>query len=390
MIPRIIAISVALAAVAAVPVLWAADSSAGSKPPTPTTEATSPSANATPKLITFDFRGGTVAELLTGNSISSNATVNVLNPNGIDIIGAKVSNEPKVDPATVVPPFSMRNATPDDLVRAFNAAMAPYGLRLTTNGSDFLLTMTRLPEPSSSDSAAAKPPQFPKATVRPFANGDARVFTVDFPGGTVTNLLAAIAKTGASFNVVGEKADLMTEIPPFSVRNVTSEILAPALNQLFSPRGLFLGNTSNYGDQIYLLTKKRPDQPSRTSFFNSYQLTPYLEQQSIDDIVDAIQTAWALDPANKTASPQLKYHPATSLLFVYGSPEALGTAQQVISSLKRGPEAATDAAPSSAGERTRLQKVSEEVLRRRELRQQNSPAQKSAVPLNPPPDPEKK
>ena len=390
MIPRTIAVSVALAAVATVPALWAADSSAGSKPPTPAAEATSPSANAKPKLITFDFPGGTVAELLAGTGFSSNATVNVLNPNGIDIIGAKVSNEPNVDPATVVPPFSMRNATPDDLVRAFNAAMAPYGLRLTTNGSDFLLTMTRLPEPSSSDSAAAKPPQSAKATVRPFANGDARVFTVDFPGGTVTDLLAAIAKTGAAFNVVGEKADLMTEIPPFSVRNVTPEILAPALNQLFSPRGLFLGNTSNYGDQIYLLTKKRPDQPSRTSFFNSYQLTPYLEQQSIDDIVDAIQTAWALDPANKVASPQLKYHPATSILLVYGSPEAIGTAQQVISSLKRRPEAAADSAPSSAGERTRQQKVSDEVQRRRELRQQNSPAQKPVGSINPPPDPEKK
>jgi hypothetical protein len=169
MIPRTIAVSVALAAVATAPALWAADSSAGSKPPTPAAEATSPSANAKPKLITFDFPGGTVAELLAGTGFSSNATVNVLNPNGIDIIGAKVSNEPNVDPATVVPPFSMRNATPNDLVRAFNAAMAPYGLRLTTNGSDFLLTTTRLPEPSSSDSAAAKPPQSAKATARPSA-----------------------------------------------------------------------------------------------------------------------------------------------------------------------------------------------------------------------------
>ena len=277
MIPRTIAVSVALAAVAAVPALWAADSSTASKPPTPTTEAASPSTNATPKLITFDFPGGTVAELLTGTGFSSNASVYVINPNGISVTGAKVINEPSVDTTTVVPPFSVRNATPDDLVRAFNAAMAPYGLRLITNGTSFLLMMS-----------------------------------------------------------------------------------------------------------------KRPDQPSRPSFFNSYQLNPYLEQQSIDDIVDAIQTAWALDPAIKAASPQLKYHPATSILFVYGSPEALGTAQQVIYSLKHGPDAATDSAPSSAAERTRQQKVSDEVLRRRELRQQNSPAQKSAGPLNPPPDPEKK
>ena len=169
MIPRTIAVSVALAAVAAVPALWAADTSAASKPPTPAIEATSPSAKVTPKLITFDFPGGTVAELLAGTGFSSNATVNILNPNGISITGAKAINEPNVDTATVVPPFSVRNATPDDLVRAFNAAMAPYGLRLITNGSSFLLTMTRLPEPSSSDSAAAKPPQSAKATVRPSA-----------------------------------------------------------------------------------------------------------------------------------------------------------------------------------------------------------------------------
>ena len=388
MIPRTIAIFVALAAVAAVPALWAADTSAASKPPTPAIEATSPSAKVTPKLITFDFPGGTVAELLAGTGFTSNASVYIFNRDGISINGSSFSDGASIDTTTKFPPFSVRNATPDDLVRAFNAAMAPYGLRLITDGSSFLLMMTKLPDPSSPEPAVAKSPQSANGSARPSANVDPRVFTVDFPGGRVTDLLAAVAKTGASFNVIGEKIDLMTEIPPFSVRNVTAEILAPALNQLFAPRGLFLGNTSNFSNQVYLLTKKRPDQPSRPSFFNSYQLTPYLEQQSIDDIVDAIQTAWSLDPAIKATSPQLKYHPATSILFVSGTPEALGTAQQVIYSLKRKPDE-TIRKPDAASEKTRLERVGDEVFRRRELRQ-NSPAQKSAGPTTPPPDPEKK
>jgi len=384
MIPRTIAISVALAAVAAIPALWAADTSAASKSPSPTTGAASPPANANPRLVTVDFPGGTVAELTTAIGVASGnkGDVFILSPNGIG------SNGASVDTAIRVPPFSVRNATPENLARAFNEAMLPNGLRLITNGSSFLVMMTKLPDPSSAEPAAAKPPQSAKATAQPFANADPRVFTIDFPGGTVTDLLAAVAKTGASFNVVGEKADLMTEIPPFSVRNVTAEILAPALNQLFAPRGLFLGNTSNFSNQVYLLTKKRPDQPSRPTFFNSYQLSPYLAQQSIDDIVDAIQSAWALDPSIKATSPQLKYHPATSILFVSGSSEALGTAQQVIYSLKRKPDETTRK-PDAASEKTRLEKVGDEVLRRRELRQ-NSPAQKSAGPTTSPPDPEKK
>ena len=68
MIPPIIAISVALAAVATAPALWAADSSAGSKPPTPAAEATSPSANAKPKLITLQPGSYTVIVTGVGNT----------------------------------------------------------------------------------------------------------------------------------------------------------------------------------------------------------------------------------------------------------------------------------------------------------------------------------
>lgn len=82
----------------------------------------------------------------------------------------------------------------------------------------------------------------------------ARLISVNFPGGSAAALLAAADKSSLSgFNVIGEKADLAIELPPFAVRNADAWALATALNEILRPRG--------YGPAIFrqLLAATRGD-----------------------------------------------------------------------------------------------------------------------------------
>jgi hypothetical protein len=167
------------------------------------------------------------------------------------------------------------------------------------------------------------------------------IFNVDFPGGSLDQLIKSISSANAAiFNVVGEKADLATTVPGFSLRNADSESLANALNQLIAPRGLNISRAPgpNFGGRlglanspIYVLVRRSAiDRPA----FDSFQLAPFLEKQTIDDIVMAIRTLWELNPANRPEALQLKFHPPTKLLLVSGTPEAIAVASRVISRLE--------------------------------------------------------
>jgi hypothetical protein len=163
--------------------------------------------------------------------------------------------------------------------------------------------------------------------------------SVDFPGGTIADLNTAIAKAGGMyFNLVGEKSELATAVPAFSIRNASPDAFAMALNQLLSARGLSVSAAGNMGgpNAVFVLAKGRAGHTEPT-IFNSFQLGPYLEKQSVDDIVTAIRTLWELKPGNNSDALQLKFHPPTKLLLVSGSPEAITVASTVISNLA-GPD----------------------------------------------------
>jgi hypothetical protein len=156
--------------------------------------------------------------------------------------------------------------------------------------------------------------------------------TVDFPGGTISQFVTAVAQSGgAPFNVVGEKSDLAAELPPLSLRNASPDAVANALAQLLRPNGLnvvqapFEPGTA----RLFTLTRSTPP-PVMTE---SIQMAPYLRTQSIDEIVDAIRAAWTMDPANSPNALQLKFHPATKLLLVSGSPAATALTRRIVSSL---------------------------------------------------------
>ena len=395
--PRPFVISALLAAAASIPVLGAADTGAASQPTPPAAATTARPANATPHLITVDFPGGTVAELITALGAASNGQVFVLNRDGIRIDGANAdtvrrprdpnvvetakTQSTKVDTATVIPPFSIHDATPENIVRAFNAAMAPYGLSLAANGTAFLLIEGKLSS-LSSDSAststlAAKPGTSP--------------INIDFPGGSIAQLVAQINTSDSGpFNLIGEKKFQETPLPPFSLRNTEPASLAVGLNGLLRPSELAI---SLAGQNIFVLTKSvSPSSPFTTTAqtFQAFQLAPYLATLSVEEITDAILVAWESAPDHDPKQLRFKFHPATKLLFVYGPPEAIAIATQLVPQLdpaattrarlesyrSSGKSAPTVLNPSTQDEARRLDAVTQEVLRRREARE----AGKAAVP----------
>lgn len=166
------------------------------------------------------------------------------------------------------------------------------------------------------------------------------VISIDFPGGSIAQLLDLISKSdGPAFNLVGEKADFATELPPFSIRDAIPSGLYAALNPLLRVRGFTIIPPNSYSNghaDVYSLVKlENGNSPTE---FDSIQLAPYLERQSIDDIVGAIRLAWEMNPKHIGSALSLKFHPPTKILLVAGPAGAIELTRQVIGSLQGAPK----------------------------------------------------
>lgn len=159
--------------------------------------------------------------------------------------------------------------------------------------------------------------------------------SIDFPGGSITELIAMLNQLGVGdFNVLGEPADLATRLPAFSLRNSDPHSLGLALNGFLRSRDLAMNLA---GGNIFVVGKSsfpiRTTTPANANF-QTFQLAPMLENLTVDDITDAIRVALELDPAHDPKALRFKYHPATKLLFIYGPPEAITIASQVMPHLR--------------------------------------------------------
>ncbi|MBC7365728.1 MAG: hypothetical protein H7343_02765 [Undibacterium sp.] len=186
--------------------------------------------------------------------------------------------------------------------------------------------------------ATPPPPTLPTAPaidpLTSFLKPRTSAVTVDFPGGSVAQLVAQLRQSdGTTFNLIGEKSFQEAILPKFTLSNTDLSSMALALNTLLRPSGLTI-NLS--GNNIFVLTKS-PFTPS--SFqpapptFQAYQLSAYLSTVALDDITDAINTAWTANPAHEAKALTFKFHPATKILFVYGPTEAIAMATQIIPQL---------------------------------------------------------
>jgi len=186
------------------------------------------------------------------------------------------------------------------------------------------------------------------AAAKPTTTAEAapRLVNVDFPGGPAGQLFSQLNQDkNSGLNIIGEKSDLVIELPAFSIRNADGASLAGALDGLLRQRGYALqggGKPPTGLSPVYLIRKLYPQESGGVSTqFQSFQLAPYLEQQSVDDIVSAIRTAWELDPANSPTALRMKFHPATGILLV--SAPQLGTqvVQTVLGQLRKKVDSAT-------------------------------------------------
>ncbi len=181
-------------------------------------------------------------------------------------------------------------------------------------------------------------PATPAAQPAPWTPPKPEFMSIDFPGGTVGQLIAVLNKAKSPFNLIAEKSDQDIEIPAFSLRNVQVQAVGTCLAQWLQSKGYTLGSpnwNSNErdGNAVYFISKD-PRATRATNSFVPFQLWPQLEYQSIDDIVGAIRTAWELDPAHAPSDLKMKFHPATSVLLVVGPTQAIEIATRVIGSLK--------------------------------------------------------
>jgi hypothetical protein len=219
---------------------------------------------------------------------------------------------------------------------------------------------------------------------------ESSALNVDFPGGPLSELLASMPKNkSVAFNLVGEKEDLATTLPPLSLSFVSPETLVATLNRILNPRGLSIsqsraGNYDPYGrGVVYVLQRAvnpdaglSPDAPR----FRSYPLHDYLtEKQTIDVITDVLRSAWQMLPNAKPEALVLKFHPGTELLLVSGPQEAISVVETV---LRKLPATVRVGIGSPADEARRLDQVAEEVRRRRELRQAATSTDTSGDPLD--------
>jgi hypothetical protein len=169
------------------------------------------------------------------------------------------------------------------------------------------------------------------------------VISVDFPGGPASALIAAISKSDRenSFNIIGEKADLEIVLPAFSVRNADPGALATALNGILQPRGYILaasgGRITPGHAPVFSLRKMSPYEADHRQLaqVQSFQLAPYLEHQSVDDIIGAIRTAWELDPSRNPSTLRLKFHPPTGILLVSAPQDGIQMVHSVLKELRR-------------------------------------------------------
>jgi len=174
-------------------------------------------------------------------------------------------------------------------------------------------------------------------------------FDLNFQGGGPEALVAAVEKaTGKPLNAIIPTQDRNVQIPPMKLTNVTVPELFEALKMASSRQEVAQNSmyqvsygfeTKGYGeDAVWYFQSHKPTLfPDVCRFF---QLAPYLEDFTIEDITTAIQTGWDLLGAKPT--PRLKFHPETKLLIAVGQSQQIATIDDVLVQLRN----ATDRHPA--------------------------------------------
>jgi hypothetical protein len=194
---------------------------------------------------------------------------------------------------------------------------------------------------NGTDPNAAQPPALTK-------------FTLDFPGGTASQLVEAIEKAmGKPLNVIINHEDNDMIIPPLKMNDVVMPQLFTALeatsrkvvsvsnpgfgsySQMVTSYGFKTDDNPVSDTSVWYFHVDRPSLPAvipTKKICQFYPLLNYLDRGfTVDDITTAIQTGWKL--SGETSLPELNYHKETKLLIAYGDPSQLMTIDRVLQAL---------------------------------------------------------
>lgn len=176
------------------------------------------------------------------------------------------------------------------------------------------------------------------------------LITVHSKGGPLSGFLAAASSLkGISFTLINAADPTALEAPiaPFELTNANWGTVINVLSTFLMSRSLELrvvgGDNPNPAEAQTVVCVLNPTDASRAaghratqSEFESLQLGEHLDAtQTIEVVVDAIRTAWELDPARDPAALRLRFHPATKLLLVSGPAPASLIVRQVIGGLQK-------------------------------------------------------
>lgn len=168
---------------------------------------------------------------------------------------------------------------------------------------------------------------------------------IEFQGGPLAVLLENIGGSNFSLNIISPgSTELLksAELPAFTLRNSSMLALTKVVGNLVEAQGykFQVVDDTNPNHVVGMLSKagpaRAPMQPPTA--FESIQLDEYLHSGlTIDDIVDAIRSAWELSPKNDRDALKLKYHPPTKILLVSGPTSAIIVTKTVVGSLRKKP-----------------------------------------------------
>jgi hypothetical protein len=179
---------------------------------------------------------------------------------------------------------------------------------------------------------------------------DPKGISVDFPGGSLAQLLGAISNQSGSvpFNMIASNDALALAVPAFSVRNAGPRDLALALDQLLVGYVVDFptDKAERDGQPIFTIrasesVRQESSEPKQLpSKATSYPVTQLLQAQiPIDKVIDSINAAWTLDPVNKPDDLKVKYHEATGILLISARDDrALKLVDRMIGSLREQAE----------------------------------------------------
>ncbi len=203
------------------------------------------------------------------------------------------------------------------------------------------------------------PPSSPAAAQA----SDLKRFDLDFPGGTPSDLAAAISKaTGKHLNLIIPVERAATRIIPMKVVNVTVSELFTALQQASARQMPVVTGRSGKSSSVQyqnvslnFLPVPGPITDETVWSFQSteptaedkavlaqlsetdqvcqyFQLAPYLDDHTVEDITTAVETGWKM--LGVEPMPKLSFHQETKLLIAVGAAEHV---QQILAVLQQLP-----------------------------------------------------